>query len=69
MPLNKPSQIEIFEHKFKKLLADQRFCRWVMVEQKDWIYALPKNYQEEPQEHGKKIVGQARQTWLLKRQY
>ena len=41
----------------------------MVMEQEEWIYALPGSYQEEPWENNEKIASQAQQAWLLGRQY
>ena len=47
MRLNETAQAEMLEHKLKKLLADQRFSRLVMVGQEEWTCALQKSNQNE----------------------
>ena len=57
--LNEPLQAKMLETKLKKPLADQRFFRLVMVEQKKWTHALIKNHHEEPQGNGEKMASRA----------
>ena len=59
------SQAEMFKHMLRRLLADQRFFRLVVVEQEKWTQALPRTQQEEPRVSGDRMASRARQSLTL----
>ena len=67
--LNEPAQAEILEHKLRKLIADQRLSRLVLVKQEDWTHALLRSHHEKLRVSGKRIASRARLAWLLGRQH
>ena len=56
---------KMLEHKLRRLLADQRLFRSVVVEQEEWTQALPKNHREEPWVSGERMASWARQSLTL----
>ena len=50
------------EHILRRLLADQRPSRLVVVEQEEWTQALLGSQQEEPRVSGEKMAGRAQQS-------
>ena len=59
------SQAKMFEHMLRRLLANQRLSRSVVVEQEEWIQALPRSHQKEPQVNGKMMASRVRQSLTL----
>ena len=55
----------MLEHMLRRLPADQRLCRLVVVKQEEWIQALPESHQEEPRVSGERIASRARQSLTL----
>ena len=56
------SQAEKLEHMLRKLLANQRFSRLVVMEQKKLTQTLPGSQQKELRVSDKKMASQARQN-------
>ena len=59
------TQAEMLEHIFRRLLADQRLSRSIVVEQEEWTQALPRSHWEEPRVSGKRMASRARQSLTL----
>ena len=59
------SQAEMLEHMLRRLLADQRLSRSVVVEREEWTQALPESHWEEPRVNGDKMASPARQSLTL----
>ena len=56
------SQAEMFKHILRRLLADQRLSRLVVVEREECAQSLLESYQEELQVSGEKMASRARQS-------
>ena len=59
------SQAEMLEQMLKKLLANQRLSRLVVVEQEEWTQALPGSQRKEPRVSGEKMASRARHSLIL----
>ena len=55
----------MLEHILRKLLADQRLSRLIVVEQEMWTQALLEIHQEESRVNGESIASRARQSLTL----
>ena len=52
----------MFEHILRRLFANQRLSRSVVVEQEKWTQALPGRQQEEPQVSSDRMASRAQQS-------
>ena len=55
----------MLEYMFRRLLADQRLSRSVVVKQEEWTQALPESHQENPWVSGEKMASRAQQSLTL----
>ena len=58
-------QAEMLEQMLRRLLADQRLSRLVVVEREEWTQALPGSHREEPRVSGERMASRARQSLTL----
>ena len=55
----------MLEHMLRRLLADQRLSRLVVIEREKWTQVLRGSHQKEPQVSGESIASRARQSLTL----
>ena len=59
-------QAEMFKHMLRRLLADQRISKLVVVEQEEWIWVLLRSHLKEPRLSGERIASRAQQNLTLR---